>query len=122
MTAFRDSFVACPRCRATLERSGSVWACVPCRGFWVEEGILEEMMRAMRPALEGHGRRLDTSPRVDHPPLPCPQCTEPLAAVALEEIPVDRCPRQHGVWFDADELEHALRNASAAFAPLDIFK
>ena len=123
-SAFRDAFPSCPRCRATLEHAGSVWACKPCRGFWVEEGVLEEMMRAMRPAIEGHGRRLAMDARTGPglPALPCPHCSEPLAAVLLEEIPVDRCTRQHGVWFDADELEHSLRNASQEFAPLSLFK
>jgi Zn-finger nucleic acid-binding protein len=122
MAVFRDSFFSCARCKATLERSGSVWACVPCRGLWVEEGVLEEMMRAMRPAIEGHGQRLAMTPRDVRPPLPCPQCQDPLAPVELESIPVDRCPRGHGVWFDADELEYSLRNASAVFEPLLIFR
>jgi Zn-finger nucleic acid-binding protein len=34
----------------------------------------------------------------------CPECDEAMVKVTNGEITLDRCPRQHGRWFDGGEL------------------
>jgi hypothetical protein len=37
--------------------------------------------------------------------LQCPKCEGTLEEITYEEIPVDRCNKCHGLWFDAGEIE-----------------
>ena len=118
MTEYRDSFQHCPRCAVDLEQAGSARGCRQCQGVWIEEPILDEMVRRMRaltlapPAFVARDAPRD---------LPCPQCTQPLAPVTLEDVAIDRCERAHGVWFDREELQAVLyrvgRAAPDAAAP-----
>lgn len=41
--------------------------------------------------------------------LGCPTCGERMTPTTIHQVQLDRCPRQHGVWCDTDELEQALR-------------
>ena len=43
----------------------------------------------------------------------CPRCAIALAATELQQVPVARCPRCRGLWFEA----HALRAAREAADP-----
>lgn len=104
---YRDSFFRCPRCRTELEAAGRARGCRGCRGVWIEEATLIEMVRAMHNGAETAG--LQFHDRAGDG-LPCPSCGDGMAPVTLETIDVDRCGT-HGVWFDADELEGALHRA-----------
>ena len=110
MTGYRAASLACPRCRGPLEAAGSAQACRACRGLWVEEAVLADMLARMtgdlaRPVFDArHG----TSPP------PCPVCQRMLAPVWTHGVPLDRCGAQHGIWFDADELETVLHHAGTS--------
>jgi Zn-finger nucleic acid-binding protein len=112
MAGYRDAFLHCPRCGAALEQAGSAWGCRACRGIWLAEPVLDEMMRTM------HAQPIPPrfEPAAPHggPALACPACPAALTAVWLEGVPVDRCPAHHGVWFDAHELQAALHAAALA--------
>jgi Zn-finger nucleic acid-binding protein len=112
VTGYRDAFLHCPRCGAALAQAGVAWGCRGCRGVWIGEPALDEMMREM------HDQPVAPSftPRWGDGQIQCPECTAPLAHVTLEGVPVDRCSAQHGVWFDADEFEAALRAAAGGEA------
>ena len=83
-------------------------ACKACHGVWVSEPEIERRLRERC--------RTDPGPLVfsdgPGPVLPCPVCWDPMAPRSLEGVPVDRCGK-HGVWFDVDELERAMRAAQA---------
>jgi Zn-finger nucleic acid-binding protein len=113
VSGYRDAFLHCPRCGAALEQAGAAWGCRSCRGVWLGEPTLDEMMREMhdQPIAPRFQPRMADGAR-----LQCPECPAPLAHVTLEGVPVDRCTAQHGVWFDADELEAALRSAAGGEA------
>jgi Zn-finger nucleic acid-binding protein len=82
--------------------------CVRCGGTWLDAGELEQiadlaevpagpLSRAVQAA--GAGRR--TSRR-------CPRCRRKLLTVRVGDDPpveIDRCPLEHGLWFDAGELK-----------------
>jgi Zn-finger nucleic acid-binding protein len=106
---YRDQGDRCPRCHADLIDARSVRACEQCRGVWIAQPILEEMLLQMRtpprhieiPLVAHH----------DRPPLGCPVCDQPMEMWMLHDVDIDRCVR-HGLWFDRDELERVLRGAA----------
>jgi Zn-finger nucleic acid-binding protein len=98
----------CPRCHRALDTSGPTAMCHGCRGLWVREASVGEMIAEMRgeagtvevPLVAAEGER-----------LPCPICGKEMASGTLEDISVDRCADGHGYWFDADELGEVLRRS-----------
>lgn len=40
----------------------------------------------------------------------CPACHEKMEIAWIDLLQLDRCAGGHGVWFDAGELQRALRN------------
>ena len=92
--------------------------CPECKGVWLDSGELElvgrkagtlrgellatlEEQRGVRPP--GGGRR-------------CPVCRKRLREVHAQTDPpivLDKCPRGHGLWFDAGELPAVVRAAGA---------
>jgi hypothetical protein len=55
------------------------------------------------------------------PPVPkepfrrCPDCEQAMYQVQLEKVVVQRC-KDHGVWFDAGELEQVLEHVAQRVA------
>jgi len=85
-----------------------VRACTQCRGQWVQEAVLAEMMMAMLPAGVPGGLALVLVAR-HGAPIACPSCGVTMERVTLCGVEVDRCPKDHGVWFDPEELQVGLR-------------
>lgn len=106
---YRDRVQQCPRCRAGLEQSGSVWRCGECTGCWIEERILSEMVLRMRDGL-GSTALPFVARTAPEPVRACPSCGGAMAHVSLEGVELDRCA-EHGIWFDARELETTLHRA-----------
>jgi Zn-finger nucleic acid-binding protein len=105
----------CPKCHVGLIilnfKGIEVDYCEGCRGVWLDHGELEQLMtrtgaRAGDPILQfqqKRGRIPKGSKRL------CPRCDEPLEEIMPDsELVLDRCPRGHGLWFDADELKQLL--------------
>ena len=114
----------CPKCDVELFilrfKDVEVDFCHRCRGLWLDAGELEALLQ-------------QTGARTDDPilrslqqegTLPsggkhlCPRCDKPLREISVTQVGtapllLDRCPANHGLWFDADELEELL----ADFAP-----
>jgi hypothetical protein len=112
-------FPICPKCDiqlvALVFKGIEADMCPECRGFWLDQGELEDLLdrtgaRAYGPALDwrdaktpGKGKR-----------CMCPRCDDALRQVTTEATPdqslmLDTCPRGHGVWFDQYELRQLLR-------------
>ncbi len=87
---------------------GSAVGCRACRGVWVSHAILAEMILVMRNRLDSEGPRFVARPGEV---VACLECGKPMATVSLAGAWVERC-EPHGVWFDADELELALRGSA----------
>ena len=96
-----------------LESDVDVETCPVCSGVWLEQGELEALQQAhahdhladepesVRAAFEMARRELE-------PPGPCPVCGTPMVRQEYgyaSQILVDSCPRGHGLWLDAGELE-----------------
>jgi Zn-finger nucleic acid-binding protein len=105
VTAYRDQFEKCPRCATELVDAGAGRACTACRGQWVTGPILQEMVTAMRsPPQPIQLRFVEDS----HEVLACPECGRAMETWRLHDVPIDRCPEWHGIWFDRDELQRVL--------------
>lgn len=114
---YRDAFEKCPRCAVELVDARSARGCRACGGLWVEEAVLTEMILAMLPPQPLSRLALAVLDR-SGAPIGCPTCGEAMEATAIHEVILDRCAR-HGIWFDARELEDALREvALSGRAPL----
>jgi Zn-finger nucleic acid-binding protein len=98
----------CPRCSTSLTTIGSLRVCLSCRGVWLTEAEISGRLRERCPGDSGALEFVEG----DGTALPCPACSEPMAACYLEGVPLDRCVA-HGVWFDVEELERTLKAARA---------
>ena len=87
--------------------------CPECRGAWLDSGELElvsgaagQVCAELEEALMGaDGAR----PAGGH--RPCPVCSRAMLEVETHTQPavvVDRCPKQHGIWFDHGELKSVI--------------
>ncbi len=105
----------CPKCREPMiivEYQGvEIDCCVECGGRWLDAGELTwiaELAGAQPGKISEAIERAAPGPRVD---WRCPRCNRRLRAitVAVEEpIELDRCPKGHGLWFDAGEMQAVI--------------
>jgi len=118
---FRGDMVpVCPKCDTGLFilhfRGVDVDFCERCRGLWLDAGELEELMARTGAAADDPLLKFQSQPGS----IPagrkhlCPRCDEPLREINLQTLTLDRCPRGHGLWFDADELRQLLEMFPAA--------
>lgn len=109
----------CPACREDLvflEVEGvELDLCLQCHGLWFDLEELEALFT--RAGSPGGGRALEQKllslPRTKSPEKrKCPRCDRRLviveAAAKPVPVPIDLCPHEHGMWFDAHELEAVL--------------
>ena len=105
---------SCPRCKIDLEfltiGSNSIRECTKCGGFWTSSATFENICasREEQSAVLTFIRS-DAHPSV-HPSsisyVPCPDCSQLMNRSNFARssgVIIDMC-RDHGVWFDADEL------------------
>jgi Zn-finger nucleic acid-binding protein len=119
----------CPACgpghtlhsRSLGDTGFSALECTRCAGLWVGEAAFEALEARERetaaPAADAKTIReeIKSRPRVAPTPGPfyraCPVCSTAMTRINFSRISgilVDRC-REHGIWFDASELDAALR-------------
>jgi Zn-finger nucleic acid-binding protein len=80
--------------------------CPDCRGVWLDEGELEQLLHGREAAL----RLIDWKSGAKGK-RHCPRCT---AAMRIVHLPnsgpeIDVCPEACGIWFDRGELRAAVR-------------
>ena len=105
----------CPKCDVGLVivqfKNIEVDYCHRCRGLWLDAGELETLLQ-------------QTGARTDDPLLDfqkqtgaipagrkhlCPRCDQALQEITVRDsLTLDRCAREQGLWFDADELKQLL--------------
>ncbi len=104
----------CPRCRKALENiqigDTEIRACTSCDGLWSDAATFETVCadRERQSAVLGflNERRIQTQPLTKVSYVPCPDCGQLMNRnnfAKASGVIVDIC-KQHGVWFDADEL------------------
>ena len=109
--------MTCPRCQAPLDTHEAsrlvLHGCPSCGGIWLDGAASQRVVESIDPGVieaadaESHGARA----RADvERPAACPICARPLDRMRIEQaaVDVDAC-REHGVWFDRDELQRVIR-------------
>ena len=109
-----DNAGDCPRCREGLEELAigetTLHGCVKCDGLWLGVATFENICadRERQSAVLGflENRTVRSNPLTKIAYVPCPDCGQLMNRnnfAKASGVIVDIC-KQHGVWFDADEL------------------
>ena len=89
--------------------------CDECHGIWLDEGELELLLEADKDADLPILKALTDSDAIKAKgKRKCPVCGKKMLLVDIPLDPVveiDRCPNNHGLWFDKGELEHIISAA-----------
>jgi Zn-finger nucleic acid-binding protein len=88
--------------------------CPQCDGIWLDDGELELLMEdeiAKQKLLDTfhHDKSCREQPRR------CPKCSKKMNKVFIgehKEVLVDKCRKDHGIWFDSGELHDVIRLGS----------
>lgn len=104
----------CPRCRVSLESNTiaetALRSCTKCNGLWLEALTFEaicadrERQSAVLGFLDKRTLKGPALTKINY--VPCPDCGQLMNRnnfARASGVIVDIC-KQHGVWFDADEL------------------
>jgi Zn-finger nucleic acid-binding protein len=112
---------ACPRCRSeqlAVSAIGETFLeeCARCGGLWVDAGSFKKLCehKAEQAAYVGPGSAVKSAAKQARPEhvayVPCPECGKIMNRVNFARfsgVVVDVC-RNHGTWFDKDELRGVL--------------
>jgi len=117
----------CPKCDVPLFilhfKDIEIDFCNHCQGLWLDAGELEALME--QTGADTHDPLLkfqqQTGAQPSGRPHLCPRCDAPLHEITIDpcshgaqspcpapHLTLDKCPRGHGLWFDADELQQLL--------------
>lgn len=108
----------CPACGGVLVPAPGRWtvlSCFACGGVWadleaterVATALDQELIEIARSTAKSCGGTTDVAPNEDRA---CPICTKPLEAIRHARVALEVC-REHGTWFDRDELGRMSRNS-----------
>ena len=112
----------CPKCDVPLFilhfKDIEVDFCQRCRGLWLDAGELEALMSQIGAAANDPLLKFQQQTGVKPKGRPhlCPRCDAALREIQVGaatggtpvQLTLDKCPRGHGLWFDADELQQLL--------------
>ncbi len=112
----------CPECGEpliVLELDGiEIDYCPGCGGVWLDHGELSEIARRSGVEPGGMTDELYGIKATKRGKGRCPRCNLRLKSIVIKgdnEITLDRCPREHGIYFDRGEIQ-AVAGACAASA------
>ena len=107
----------CPDCHEPLivyEFQGvEIDRCLSCGGTWLDSGELAMITELAGVEPGGLTRALENKTEVSRTKRRCPRCGKKLRIIHMGENPsieLDRCPRGHGLWLDAGEMEAVIRS------------
>ncbi len=89
--------------------------CTNCEGIWLDAGELELLIESeneRKKLLDLFGDGVNVKERT----YKCPICAKNIMKVEVgtsQKILIDKCPKNHGLWFDNGELEKVLILGSA---------
>ena len=104
----------CPACKepmVVLELSSvEIDHCINCSGIWLDAGELEILLESTEKkdavlnsfGVDGASREIRRK---------CPICMEKMDKILCgkdKKILIDRCAKNHGIWFDKEELHNII--------------
>jgi Zn-finger nucleic acid-binding protein len=88
--------------------------CTNCHGIWLDEGELELLLQDSDEKIN-----LLNSFKIDKKSneklIKCPACSKKMDKILCgikEKVTLDKCPKQHGLWFNKGELEAVVEMGS----------
>lgn len=111
----------CPVCgteTAVLELHGvEIDYCFSCGGIWLDSGELEQLIGNEDKSAEILKSFKDVTSTSKEKKRPCPVCGKAMKKVEVtlseNSIILDKCPKEHGIWFDKDELLRIVSSSNA---------
>jgi len=104
----------CPKCKdsmVVLELNDvEIDKCFSCNGVWLDEGELELLLQGSKLG-EKILYSIIPSKKAAEKPVKCPICRKKMTKIIAgtsESIILDKCEKEHGIWFDGGELEKIL--------------
>ena len=94
--------------------------CLSCKGVWLDGGELELMLETAANKNELIAT-LDAAVQGKEKKIRCPTCRKKMEKTSFgveNKIILDKCPRNDGIWFDAGELNRAMRMAEFEGRPV----
>jgi Zn-finger nucleic acid-binding protein len=113
---FREQYHKCPKCERPLDEFATV-RCPQCNGAWISEDSLYQRAKATA-VVNTQLPELDFGEATGQTRYRCPGCESPLDVMMIGNIEIERCPKRHGLWFDAGELQKVLETSGEA-KPID---
>jgi len=109
----------CPRCKNVMQvatiGSSKVLECARCLGLWLTTSAFEKICadKEQQSAVLGSaslagGDQAQSVSKVTY--IPCPECSQLMNRANFARcsgVIIDLC-KQHGIWFDRDELSHIV--------------
>ena len=88
--------------------------CANCKGIWLDSGELELLLESQ---LERKNlfESFKEDPSNKEKSYSCPICRKRMSKVFVGEqsqVLIDKCRKDHGLWFDKGELKSVIENAS----------
>jgi len=86
--------------------------CLDCGGIWLDAGELEALLENHEEA-ERVLKETAAAGQVKKGRRKCPICDKRMEIVTTdtkETVQIDRCRKNHGLWFDRGELEEVIRS------------
>ena len=82
--------------------------CPQCKGIWLDSGELELLMETRNN--EKMYKHFIPADNVAEKKYKCPICSKKMSKVEFENsgIIIDKCKKDHGLWFDKGELNSLL--------------
>ena len=99
---YRDRVMRCDACQADFEQYGvrDKWRCPRCAAVVIASTELESELGDLGAGLSD---TLDTS-RLLATTRSCPTCDAGMNQLSIDGVVIERCPKDHTLWFDAGEL------------------
>ncbi len=93
--------------------------CNECSGIWLDEGELQLLLGSTdsdSPVMKALLEKGSSSRKTNRP---CPVCSKNMLLVDIPVIidgaqitvEIDKCPRNHGLWFDNGELQQIISSS-----------
>lgn len=106
----------CPSCKnpmIILELNQvEVDYCTSCKGIWLDKGELDLIFSSSEK--KEIAKLFSAENNTDEIKRKCPICKKKMDKVEFEKtgIIIDKCPNDHGLWFDSGELKSILNTAA----------
>lgn len=88
--------------------------CANCKGIWLDSGELELLLESSQES-KNLFESFKEDPSNKEKSYSCPICGKRMSKVFVGEqgqVLIDKCKKDHGLWFDKGELKSVIENTS----------